>query len=115
MKWLCFLWCAGALMADGRAAPPWEKPADTALVGGNLFREYCAVCHDVDRDQAGTRKIGPSLHHLFKNPKLPLSKGRPNRGYVMVRIHYGGPVMPAFMKKIDNAQMAALLTYLESK
>jgi hypothetical protein len=52
---------------------------------------------------------------LFKNPKLPLSKGRPNRGYVMVRIQYGGPVMPAFMKKIDNAQMAALLTYLESK
>jgi mono/diheme cytochrome c family protein len=110
--WLLSL--AAMAMSAGDQAPPWEKPSVAALLGQNLFRENCAVCHDINKDQKSTRKIGPSLHHLFKNPRLPLSKSRPNRAYVMVRIQYGGPVMPAFMKKIDSAQMEALLAYLES-
>lgn len=112
-KWFWLLVCAGAVMAADNGAPPWERPSTPP--GQSLFRENCAVCHDIDKDQNSTRKLGPSLNHLFKNPKLPLSKGKPNRAYVMVRIQYGGPVMPAFMKRMNEAQIAELLAYLESK
>jgi mono/diheme cytochrome c family protein len=111
---LWFLLVSTAALAADKPAP-WEKPAATSRLGQYLFRENCVVCHDIDKDQKSTRKMGPSLHHLFKNPKLPLSKGKPNRAYVVVRIQYGGPVMPAFMKKMNDAQMAALVAYLESK
>lgn len=111
---LWFLLLAVTASAADKNAPPWEKPASSSI-GQSLFREHCTVCHDIDKDQKSTRKIGPSLHHLFKNPRLPLSKGKPSRNYVTVRIQYGGQVMPSFMKKIDDTQMAALLAYLESK
>jgi mono/diheme cytochrome c family protein len=84
-------------------------------MGEALYRENCTVCHDIDKDQKATRKIGPSLNHLFKNPRLPLSKSRPSRDYVKVRIQYGGQIMPAFMKRMNDEQIAALLAYLESK
>ena len=112
MRWLCLLVCASALVAADKGAPPWERPSPT---GQNLFREHCTVCHDIDKNQKTTRKLGPSLHHLFKNPQLPLSKGKPNRAYVVVRIQFGGPVMPAFGKKMNDAQIATLIAYLESK
>jgi mono/diheme cytochrome c family protein len=115
MRVLCFLLASAAAFAAEKPAPPWEKPDASLLFGQHLFRENCAVCHDIDKDQKSTRKIGPSLYHLFKNPKLPLSKGKPNRAYVMVRIQYGGPVMPAFMKRMNDEQMATLISYLESK
>ena len=102
------------LFAADQGTPPWEKPGATALLGQSLYRENCAVCHDIDKDQKSTRKIGPSLNHLFKNQRLPLSKGRPSRDYVKIRIQYGGQVMPAFMKRINDEQIAALLAYLES-
>ena len=112
---LCFLLASAAAFAAEKPAPPWEKPETGFLFGQHLFRENCAVCHDIDKDQKSTRKIGPSLHHLFKNPRLPLSKSKPNRAYVLVRIQYGGPVMPAFMKRMNDDQMAMLIAYLENK
>lgn len=112
---LCFLLLAITVRAADKGAPPWEKPAEVSLIGQTVFRENCAVCHDIDKDVRNSRKIGPSLRHLFKNPKLPLSKGRPTRAYVVVRVQYGGPVMPSFLKTLDDAQIAALLAYLESK
>jgi len=106
---------ASPLSAAELPSPPWERPGTVIRLGESLFRENCAVCHDIDKDQKSTRKLGPSLNHLFKNPRLPLSKGRPSREYVKVRIQYGGQVMPAFMKRINDEQIAALLAYLESK
>ena len=103
------------LVAAEKTTPPWEKPEAVARMGEGVYRENCTVCHDIDKDQKGTRKIGPSLNHLFKNPKLPLSKGRPSRDYVKVRIQYGGQIMPAFMKRMNDEQITALLAYLESK
>ena len=103
------------LPAAEQDAPPWEKPGAVTRLGESLYRENCAVCHDIDKDQKSTRKIGPSLNHVFKNPRLPLSKGRPSRDYIKVRIQYGGQVMPAFMKRMNDEQIAALLAYLESK
>ena len=101
------------LLAAPQTPPPWEKP--TARLGESLYRENCTVCHDIDKDQKATRKIGPSLNRVFKNPRLPLSKSRPSRVYVKIRIQYGGQVMPAFMKRMNDEQIAALLAYLESK
>jgi len=101
------------LLAAPQTPPPWEKPV--ARLGESFYRENCTVCHDIDKDQKATRKIGPSLNHLFKNPRLPLSKSRPSRDYVKIRIQYGGQVMPAFMKGMNDEQLAALLAYLESK
>jgi mono/diheme cytochrome c family protein len=112
-KWAWLLFFAGAAMAADQGAPPWERSSPPP--GQSLFRENCAVCHDIDKDQKSTRKLGPSLNHLFKNPKLPLSKSKPTRAYVTVRIQYGGSVMPAFMKRMNEAQIATLLAYLESK
>ena len=57
----------------------------------------------------------PYLNRLFKNPRLPLSKSRPSRDYVKIRIQYGGQIMPAFMKRMNDEQIAGLLAYLESK
>ena len=103
------------LLAAEQTAPPWEKPDAVTRTGEVLYRENCTVCHDIDKDQKTTRKIGPSLNHVFKNPRLPLSKSRPSRDYVKIRIQYGGLIMPAFMKRMNDEQIAALLAYLESK
>jgi mono/diheme cytochrome c family protein len=62
-----------------------------------------------------SRKLGPSLNHLFKNEKLPLSHGKPSRQYVIVRVKFGGALMPAFGKKLNDAQINTLIDYIESK
>jgi len=94
-------------------APPWEKQHLT--VGRDLYRENCAVCHDIDKTQKESRKIGPSLNHLFKNEKLPMSHGKPSRPYVVVRIKYGGALMPAFGKRLTPSEIDTLIDYLDSK
>ena len=113
-SWLIFIFPLVLFAAD-QTAPPWERPGAVTRMGENLYRENCTVCHDIDKDQKATRKIGPSLNHLFKNPRLPLSKSRPSCDYVKIRIQYGGQIMPAFMKRMNDEQIAALLAYLESK
>ena len=101
------------LSAADIKSPPWEK--SPLIAGRDLFRENCAVCHDIDKDQKHTRKLGPSLNHLFKNAKLPLSHGKPNRQYVTVRIKFGGVIMPAFQKKLTDSEINTLIDYIASK
>jgi mono/diheme cytochrome c family protein len=84
-------------------------------VGRDLYRENCAVCHDIDKDQKQTRKLGPSLNHLFKNQYLPMSHGKPSRPYVVVRIKFGGVLMPAFGKWMSQSEIDSLVDYLASK
>jgi mono/diheme cytochrome c family protein len=114
VKWSCSLLLAlsaGLFGADLRT-PPWETSRlDT---GRDLFRENCAVCHDIDKDQKQTRKLGPSLNHLFQNPRLPLSHGTPSRPYVVLRIKFGGPLMPAF-KQLRDPEIDTLIDYIASK
>ena len=104
---------AASLTAADIKAPPWETSA--LITGRDLFRENCAVCHDIDKDRHHTRKFGPSLNHLFTNPKLPLSRGKPTREYVAGKIKSGGPLMPSFQKKLNDAQIGTLMDYLASK
>ena len=82
---------------------------NNALIASPIFIR-ASDCQDIIR--GGNR---PRVHHLFKNPRLPLSKGQLSCEYVTVRIQYRGPVMPAFKQTIGDAQLAALLAYLESK
>lgn len=93
--------------------PPWEK--SPLIAGRDLYRENCAVCHDIDKDQKHTRKFGPSLNHLFKNQKLPLSHGKPNRPYVVIRIKFGGALMPAFRTQLSDPEINTLIDYIASK
>jgi len=94
-----------------RAAGPQSHLA----IGRDLYRENCAVCHDIDKDKAHSRKFGPSLNHLFKNEKLPMSHGKPSRQYVEIRIKFGGAVMPAFAKRLTPEQIDTLIDYIDSK
>jgi mono/diheme cytochrome c family protein len=105
------LLAAGLYGAD-HPTPPWEARSH---VGRDLYREHCAVCHDVDKTKKDSRKIGPSLNHLFQNETLPLSKAKPTRDFVVVKIKFGGQLMPAFMKKMSDAEVNALVNYLETK
>ncbi len=93
---------------------PWEK--SRLAVGRDLYRQNCAVCHDIDKDVKHSRKIGPSLNHLFSNPLTPLSKIKPNRPYVVVKIKAGdGGLMPAFGKRLRPDDIDALVDYIASK
>lgn len=104
-KWLlAFALAANLLAADNRLA-----------IGRDLYRENCSVCHDIDIDKAHSRKFGPSLNRLFKNEKLPLSRGKPSRQYVTVRIKFGGAIMPAFAKRLDDDEINILIDYIASK
>jgi mono/diheme cytochrome c family protein len=111
-KWVLLVGVAATLSAADIKAPPWEK---SLVIGRDLYRENCAVCHDIDKDKRHSRKIGPSLNHLFKNPTLPLSHGKPNRQYVMIRIKFGGVIMPAFSKRLNDSEINTLIDYIASK
>src|SRR5579863_8722474 len=112
-KWVPLLVIAGVLSAADTKTPPWET--SPLIAGRDLFRENCAVCHDIDKDQKHTRKFGPSLNHLFKNEKLPLSHGKPSRPYVVVRIKFGGALMPAFRTQLSDREINTLIDYIASK
>jgi len=91
-------------------------PAKARLaMGRDLYRENCAVCHDIDKDKTHSRKFGPSLNHLFKNETLPMSHGKPSRQYVELRVKFGGAVMPAFGKRLTQDEVNALIDYIDSK
>jgi mono/diheme cytochrome c family protein len=112
-KWVLLLVATSVLSAADVKTPPWEK--SPPIAGRDLFRENCAVCHDIDKDQKHTRKLGPSLNHLFKNEKLPLSHAKLNRPYVVVRIKFGGVLMPAFRNQLSDPEIDTLIDYVASK
>jgi mono/diheme cytochrome c family protein len=112
-KWPLLLILAFSLSAADIKSPPWEK--SPLIAGRDLFRENCAVCHDIEKDQKHTRKFGPSLNHLFKNERLPLSHGKPNRPYVVIRIKFGGALMPAFRTQLSDPEINTLIDYIASK
>ena len=113
LRWMALTLAVAAWGAD--KTPPWERPQARVQWGEDLYREHCAVCHDVEQDQKKTRKLGPSLNRLFKNEKLPLTGGKPSREYVEVKVKFGGQLMPPFIKKMNDAEIAALVAFLETK
>jgi mono/diheme cytochrome c family protein len=112
-KWILFPLFTLGLCGAELKTPPWEK--SPLIAGRDLFRENCAVCHDIDKDQKHTRKFGPSLNHLFKNERLPLSHGKPSRPYVVIRVKFGGALMPAFRTQLSDSEIDTLIEYVASK
>ena len=114
MRRLALLVGMAALLSGAEIAPPpWNN--SHLVIGRDLFRENCAVCHDIERDQKHSRKLGPSLNHLFKNERLPMSHGKPSRPYVVVRIKFGGALMPAFGKRLTQPEIDTLVDYIASR
>ena len=102
---------AVALSAADRRPVPWEK--HRAQVGQALYRENCAVCHDIDRQQS--KKPGPSFYHLFQREKMPLANMKPNREYIKARVKFGGSLMPAFRKTLTDSEIDTLIDYIAAK
>lgn len=114
MKALAAVWvlAALALPAAERKPLPWEK---NRHLGQDLYREHCAVCHDLAKPHdPKSKKPGPSLHRLFQNEKLPLTGAKPSRDYVVVKIKFGGQIMPPFIKRMNDAEVNALVDYIEA-
>jgi len=101
---------AAVLAAAGRPAVPWEN---RLRVGQALFRENCAVCHDIDRQES--KKLGPSFYHLFQRPQMPIARMKPGRDYIKLRVKFGGALMPAFRTWLTDRDIDILLDYIASK
>lgn len=110
-RWIIALITASILMGAGRPKAPWEK--NHLLIGQALYRENCVVCHDIDRERS--TKPGPSFYQLFKHDRMPLSKMKPSREYIKVRVKFGGPLMPAFRQWLRESEIDTLIDYIESK
>jgi mono/diheme cytochrome c family protein len=92
---------------------PWEK--NRLQVGQALYRANCVVCHDIDRPQAESKKFGPSFYQLFRRDKMPLAAMKPNRDYIKIRVKFGGAIMPAFAKTMNDSEIETMLDYMQSK
>jgi len=110
-KWLLLLALAVVLPAADRRPLPWEK--NHLRIGQALYRENCAVCHDIDKPQS--KKPGPSFYQLFKRDKMPIASMKPNRDYIKVRVRFGGALMPAFRQWLSETEMDTLIDYIASK
>jgi len=109
---LCLAAAARVALSQAQAPQlPWEK--DHLRIGLALYRENCVVCHDVDRP--ASKKLGPSFYRLFKQDKMPLSKMKPDRAYIKVRVKFGGPLMPAFRNSLTDREIDVLIDYIASQ
>ena len=102
---------AATLSAGDRRLPPWEK--NHLRIGQALYRENCAVCHDIDRAQS--KKFGPSFYQLFRRPQMPIAKVKPNREYIKLRIKFGGALMPSFRGWLSERDMDCVIDYIASQ
>ncbi len=102
---------AALLAGAGRPPIPWEK--NHLRIGQALYRENCAVCHDIDRQKS--RKFGPSFYQLFQRAQMPIARMKPNREYIKVRVKFGGALMPAFRGWLTDRDIDTLIDYIASK
>ena|SRR6478609_7003999 len=113
MRLVLLLAIATAAAFAAKRELPWER--NHLRVGQDLYRENCVVCHDIDKPQKDSKKLGPSFFELFKRTRMPIANQPPSRAYVLTRIRFGGSLMPAFQKKMTAAEMDTLLDYMESR
>lgn len=112
MKLILLFALAASAFAEKREMR-WET--NRTQIGQALYRENCVVCHDIDKAQKESKKLGPSFHQLFKRTRMPLANQPPSRAYVGTRIRFGGPLMPAFQKKMTAAEIETLIDYMETR
>ena len=78
--------------------------------GEKVFQQNCAACHLAD---STTRRVGPGLKGLFKNPKLPASGKPTSEKAVREIIIDGGRQMPP-LKYLKQEDVTAVIDYLKS-
>ena len=79
--------------------------------GKHLYDERCAHCHE-DND-LNLKKVPPSLHAVFMQPRLPSGDQAKDANVERV-VLAGKGLMPAFAGRFTKEQMAALLAYLHA-
>ena len=82
--------------------PAGGQTASSQLVatGRALYRDACAGCHG----QGGQGQVGPTLHHL----------GDPDAKIARNIVNGFPPRMPAFKGQYSDAQLKALVAYVQS-
>jgi len=93
MKKMLVLMAAVSLL--GLNAPHAWAAAD----GARLFKAKCKICHAVDR-----KKVGPALKAMNKDSKV-----------LYDTIINGRKMMPPFGKKLDAAEVDALVAYIHEQ
>ena len=79
--------------------------------GKHLYTVRCAHCHE-DND-LNLKKVPPDLHRLFRKATLP--GGAPATDAELNRVVLNGKgMMPGFVGRFSDEQMAALIAYLRT-
>ncbi len=124
---LSALVCTSLLVGCGPITKTREKPApalpelqekrivvktdDKSIQEGRiLFAQKCESCHDPDSE---TKRVGPGLRRVLKNPVLPAS-GRPATPENVARqMRHPASVMPSFTYLTDE-EVENLIAYLNT-
>lgn len=83
--------------------------AANAAQGKAVF-EQCKVCHATNTP---SKKVGPSLMHLFRHARLKNGKPMTEKN-VRVMINDGGNGMPGYMQILSSEQKDQLIAYLKT-
>ena len=83
--------------------PP--NPQDLINQGQQIYLEFCAECHQVDG--MGWSTLYP---RLAGNPIVTLHDPEP----IIVTVSYGQGSMMSFREKLNNQQIAAVLSYIRN-
>jgi len=75
------------------------QPAAASIDVARLFKKKCAMCHAVDK-----KKVGPALKSMSRDPDA-----------LKATIADGRKMMPKFGKKLGEAEIDALVKYIQSK
>jgi mono/diheme cytochrome c family protein len=79
--------------------------------GKHLYQVRCAHCHE--ENDLGLKKVPPDLHGVFTRATLP--SGIPaTDAAVRHNVLVGRGMMPGFVGRFTEEQMAALLAYLHT-
>ena len=97
-----------AALLSAQEAKTAAKAGD-AEKGKETF-EQCGACHSIEKDE---KKMGPSLHGLYKRAKMNNGK-KPTDATVKEIINKGGNGMPAYEDLLSDEERNNLIAYLKT-
>ncbi len=75
------------------------SPAHAGVDGTKLFKAKCKMCHSIDK-----KKVGPAVKAMNTDASV-----------LRDTIVNGRKMMPRFGKKLDTAQVDALVAYIQAQ
>jgi mono/diheme cytochrome c family protein len=79
--------------------------------GRSLYNTNCATCHE--ENQLGLKKVPPNLHGVFSRSHLP-SGSQATDAEVKNVILKGKNTMPTFDQRLNETEVAAIISYLHA-